>query len=85
MVEDAGLRAYFSHVSCHLSLRPPVAHLLAACDVHDMAHDLAAAGRRDDFRWFARSQGVPDERLDELWRHLRRPPPGLPDALKRSH
>jgi hypothetical protein len=42
-----------------------------------MARDLAAAGRRDDFRWFARSQGVPDERLDELWRHLRRPPLAL--------
>jgi hypothetical protein len=30
--------------------------------------DLAGAGRKEDFCWLARSHGVPDERLDALWR-----------------
>jgi hypothetical protein len=78
MVEDAGARAYATRVSCRaLSPRPRVADLLTGTEAAELARDLAAADRRDDFRWFARSQGVPDERLDELWRHLRRPPAAL--------
>lgn len=29
--------------------------------------DLARAGRREDFRWLALSQGVPAEAVDDLW------------------
>jgi hypothetical protein len=32
--------------------------------------DLVRAHRHDDFRWLARSHGVPPERLDALWRRL---------------
>ena len=32
--------------------------------------ELALARRRDDFDWFAQSQGVPSERLEALWRGL---------------
>lgn len=32
--------------------------------------DLAREGRKDEFRWFARSQGVPDERVEALWRSV---------------
>lgn len=78
MIEDAGARAYAARVSCRaLSPHPRVADLLTGTEAAELARDLATAGRRDDFRWFARSQGVPDERLDELWRHLRRLPPAL--------
>ena len=75
MIEDTNPRAYRNRVSCRaLSPRPRVADLLAGTEAAELARDLAAAGRRDDFRWFVRSQGVPNERLDELWRHLCRPP-----------
>lgn len=30
--------------------------------------DLARAGRKDDFQWFGRSQGLPDDKIEELWR-----------------
>lgn len=33
--------------------------------------ELARAGRREDFRWFALSQGVAREMVDELWRDTR--------------
>ncbi len=33
--------------------------------------ELARQGREDDFRWFARSQGVPEDRLEPLWSGLR--------------
>jgi hypothetical protein len=29
--------------------------------------ELARAGRKDEFCWFARSQGVPDDRVEVLW------------------
>ena len=29
--------------------------------------DLAAAGRKEDFVWFARSQGVSPDRIEALW------------------
>lgn len=29
--------------------------------------DLAKSRRLDDFYWFARSQGVPPEKIDKLW------------------
>jgi hypothetical protein len=32
--------------------------------------ELAREGREDEFRWFARSQGVPEERVDGLWRAI---------------
>lgn len=39
--------------------------------------DLFQAGRDEDFRWLARSQGLSADRADELWRHVARrlPPP----------
>jgi hypothetical protein len=59
-------------MSCRLSVSPPrrVAELVRA-EVADLYRDLVRAGRRDDFRWLARSQGVPAERIDELWVFLR--------------
>jgi hypothetical protein len=33
--------------------------------------ELARAGRREDFRWFALSQGVGLERVDKLWQETR--------------
>jgi hypothetical protein len=30
--------------------------------------ELARTGRRDDFAWLAQSQGVPADKIDELWR-----------------
>jgi hypothetical protein len=33
--------------------------------------ELARAGRRDDFRWFALSQGVAVEMVEDLWRDTR--------------
>jgi len=32
--------------------------------------ELIRARRREDFRWFARSQGVPADRIDALWEGL---------------
>lgn len=32
--------------------------------------DLASSGRRDDFRWFARSQGVAAEDVERLWHRV---------------
>jgi hypothetical protein len=32
--------------------------------------DLVRARRKDDFRWLARSQGVPPHLVEELWRGL---------------
>lgn len=33
--------------------------------------ELLKAGRRDDFRWLARSRGISDALVDELWERLR--------------
>ncbi len=59
-------------MSCRFSLSPPrrVADLINGADA-DLYRDLADTDRRDDFRWLALSQGVPAERIEELWRFLR--------------
>jgi len=44
--------------------------LLGEADAAEVFRNLAEAGRGEDFRWFALSQGVPSERVDELWRYL---------------
>lgn len=46
------------------------ADLLGGADAAELFQDLADAGRGEDFRWFALSQGVPPERVEELWRYL---------------
>ncbi|MGH7392315.1 MAG: hypothetical protein ACREM3_23085, partial [Candidatus Rokuibacteriota bacterium] len=33
--------------------------------------DLARARRKDDFQWFARSQGMTPPMIEQLWRELR--------------
>jgi hypothetical protein len=33
--------------------------------------ELARTGRRDDFAWLAQSQGVPADKIEELWRAVR--------------
>ena len=60
-------------MSCHFSISPPrrVADLISGAEVAELYRDLAEADQRDDFRWLALSQGVPANRLDELWRFLR--------------
>ena len=59
-------------MSCRFNLsgRESVAALIGA-EVVDLYRDLAIADRQDDFRWLALSQGVPVERVEELWRFLR--------------
>ena len=59
-------------MSCRFSIarRPSLADLLTAPEAAELYRDLVAADRYQDFRWFALSQGVPEERVDELWRHL---------------
>ncbi len=59
-------------MSCRLSVSPRrrVAELVTA-EAAELYRDLVRADRRDDFRWLARSQGVPAERIDELWIFLR--------------
>ena len=59
-------------MSCRFSLsgRESIAALIGV-EVVDLCRDLAIADRQDDFRWLALSQGVPAERVDELWRYLR--------------
>ena len=37
-------------------------------DAVERLTDLAREGREEDFRWLARSQGVPESDLDSLWR-----------------
>jgi hypothetical protein len=61
-------------MSCRFSVSGPrrVADLIGP-DVAELYHDLVRMDRRDDFRWLALSQGVPAERVDELWRFLRAP------------
>lgn len=39
----------------------------SAVNLLDLYLDLASSGRRDDFRWFARSQGVAAEDIERLW------------------
>jgi len=33
--------------------------------------EMARSGQREDFGWLARSQGVPAQRIEELWRAVR--------------
>ena len=33
--------------------------------------ELARSGREEDFRWLARSRGMPGERIDKLWKSIR--------------
>ena len=33
--------------------------------------ELAKSGRRDDFTWLAQSQGVPVDKIEELWQAVR--------------
>ena len=33
--------------------------------------EMARSGQREDFGWLARSQGVPAQSIDELWRAVR--------------
>ncbi len=40
--------------------------------------DLARAGRREDFAWLARSQGVDADVIEPLWRQLREIAAGEP-------
>jgi hypothetical protein len=60
-------------MSCRFSVsgRRSVAALLGESEVADLYDDLADADRYLDFRWLALSQGVPVERIEELWRFLR--------------
>ncbi|OGL00065.1 MAG: hypothetical protein A3I14_00825 [Candidatus Rokubacteria bacterium RIFCSPLOWO2_02_FULL_73_56] len=66
-------------MSCRFSIsgRPSVADLITAPEAAELYRDLVTAGRYHDFRWFALSQGVPEERVEELWRYL-----GPADALR---
>lgn len=50
--------------------RPRAADPAPAFELTELLLDLAAAGREDDFRWLARSQGVPGEMVERLWRNL---------------
>jgi hypothetical protein len=36
-------------------------------DAGSVYRELALARRKEDFLWFARSQGVPSERIESLW------------------
>ncbi len=60
-------------MSCHFSISKPrrVTDLLGGPDVAELYRDLVRLERREDFRWLALSQGVPAERIDELWRFVR--------------
>jgi hypothetical protein len=62
-------------MSCRFSIsgagRWRAADLISGTEVAELYRDLADADRRDDFRWLALSQGVPPERVDDLWRFLR--------------
>lgn len=63
-----------STMSCRFSVsgagRRRVADLIGGAEVGELYRDLVRADRRDDFRWLALSQGVPPERIEELWRFL---------------
>jgi len=59
-------------MSCRFSIssRPSAAELIATPEASELYRDLVAADRYHDFRWFALSQGVPEDRVDELWRYV---------------
>ena len=59
-------------MSCRFSVsgRPSVTDLITAPEAAELYRDLVALGRYQDFRWFALSQGVPEERVEELWHYL---------------
>jgi hypothetical protein len=59
-------------MTCRAAYTPPLRKALVA-----LYRELAEAGRWDDFRWLARSQGLTSERTAELWQRLlpRNPPP----------
>jgi hypothetical protein len=61
-------------MSCHFSIsgagRRSVANLIGGGEVAELYRDLVRADRHDDFRWLALSQGVPPERIEDLWRFL---------------
>ncbi len=61
-------------MSCRFSVSGPgrwrVADFLGGAEVAELYRDLVDDDRPDDFRWLALSQGVPPERVDELWRFL---------------
>lgn len=79
-------------MSCRWTLRAGLGDTDACLDAPGASAvyaDLARAGRKDDFHWFARSQGVPEERLEGLWlgaltRLVRSPVPRRTIALDRA-
>jgi hypothetical protein len=57
-------------------------------DTATVYRELARMRRKDDFVWFARSQGVPAERLETLWQAaLARVEPDRPTSMSvlRAH
>jgi hypothetical protein len=52
-------------MTCRAACAPPMSKALAT-----IYRELAEAGRWDDFRWLARSQGLTTERIAELWARL---------------
>jgi len=53
-------------MTCRAACAPPGSEGVAA-----VYAELAEAGRWEDFRWLAESQGLARERIDALWTGLR--------------
>ena len=56
-----------------MTCRVTCARAAAAGEVLELAGpylDLAGSGRQEDFRWFARSQGVAAEDVERLWQRV---------------
>ena len=71
--------AYASAMTCRVACAPPASEGIAA-----VYAELAEAGRWEDFRWLAESQGLARERIDLLWAGLlARCRPGA--LIERSH
>lgn len=64
-------------MTCRVACRP-ASEVTESTALAEAYIDLFQAGRDEDFRWLARSQGLSADRADELWRQLasRLPPPG---------
>lgn len=68
-MRDAGRpgRAMTCRVACR-----PASEVTEGAALAEVYIDLFLAGRDEDFRWLARSQGLSADRSDELWQQLAR-------------
>lgn len=58
-------------MTCRAACRPASEATQGAALAEVYVH-LFRAGRHEDFRWLARSQGLSADRADELWQQLAR-------------